>query len=465
MKITKLESIRKLFNNWTWHNLTIFGKITIIKSLAIPMLVHLLRSLPSPDENFFKEFDNIIFKFIWNGKPDKIKRTVLINDIQYGGAKLTHLRSFSKSLKIFWIKKMLDDNYAADWKNLFSDKLSKVGGNCVWQYHPKSFKDISVDFNPFWRNIFEIWQELNTEIIYNESDFRSRPLWFNPDIKIGKSTIFLNNLSINGINFVNDLISHDGNFLKHEDFNRLYILNLNHLTYNGIIGAIPRTWKTQINTNGSKLDTLSHFWIDKIKRYDKHNKVIYIHFLEKIAEKPSKADDKWKEKLNEDIKFEEYYLAQYNSLKFDSTLRAFQYKINNRILATNSLLYKMSISPYDLCDFCFTSSETIEHFFWECMDIRNILFQIFADLDLENKIPGLLLNSKLILFGYIEENCHQKSFNLFLTSIKYFIYKCKLDSKKPTFEGIRLFVTQRCKTHTNVYFNLDFGFMRGWLDR
>ena len=87
------------------------------------MIVHLLRALPSPDHNFFKKANNIIYKFIWDNKPDKIKRSVLINDYSAGGTNLIHLESFAKSMKIFWVKKILNDTYNTEWKTLILDKI------------------------------------------------------------------------------------------------------------------------------------------------------------------------------------------------------------------------------------------------------------------------------------------------------------------------------------------------------
>ena len=49
----KLIEIQKLIRIWQLRNLTLIGKITIIKSLLISKLIHILLSLPSPKENLF----------------------------------------------------------------------------------------------------------------------------------------------------------------------------------------------------------------------------------------------------------------------------------------------------------------------------------------------------------------------------------------------------------------------------
>ena len=43
----KIDDIKKLFKNWQYRYLTPYGKITVIKSLALSKLIHLVCVLPS----------------------------------------------------------------------------------------------------------------------------------------------------------------------------------------------------------------------------------------------------------------------------------------------------------------------------------------------------------------------------------------------------------------------------------
>ena len=123
----KLESIKKLLSTWGWRYLTLFGKLTIIKNLAIPLLVHLFRALPNP----LTKFNSVCYEFIWNKKPDKIHRSILISDYENGGLKMLHFESFSKSMKIYWVRKLLNSTTITEWKTLILDKLIKYSGNFV----------------------------------------------------------------------------------------------------------------------------------------------------------------------------------------------------------------------------------------------------------------------------------------------------------------------------------------------
>ena len=75
------------------------GKVTVVKTLALPILVHIFTVLPNPLDCVFKEIDTVIYRFIWNGKIDKVKRSVLITTYENEGLKVPNAKLFAESLK------------------------------------------------------------------------------------------------------------------------------------------------------------------------------------------------------------------------------------------------------------------------------------------------------------------------------------------------------------------------------
>ena len=75
----------------------------MLKSLAASQLVYLLSPMPS-NYHAINEINTLFYQFLWNGKGDKIKRKIMINDYCEGGLKMIDLVSFNKSLKTTWIK-------------------------------------------------------------------------------------------------------------------------------------------------------------------------------------------------------------------------------------------------------------------------------------------------------------------------------------------------------------------------
>ena len=82
-------------------------------------LVYLL----SPVRSNYMVLNELLYTFLWNGKGDKIKWKIMINDFGVGGLKMINISSFNKSLKTTWIKKYLDNNNKGKWKIFFDITL------------------------------------------------------------------------------------------------------------------------------------------------------------------------------------------------------------------------------------------------------------------------------------------------------------------------------------------------------
>ena len=76
---------------WKWRNLSLLGKIQIVKTFAIPKFMFRASVIPTPKE-LVKEANSIFYNYIWNGK-DKVKRCALISDIEKGGLKMLDIDS------------------------------------------------------------------------------------------------------------------------------------------------------------------------------------------------------------------------------------------------------------------------------------------------------------------------------------------------------------------------------------
>ena len=81
--IERLDSIKKLINIWSSRGLSIYGKVTIIKSFLIPKFVYACSLLPTPKE-LVKQLNQLLFKFLWKG-TDKVTRLSTINEYEEGG--------------------------------------------------------------------------------------------------------------------------------------------------------------------------------------------------------------------------------------------------------------------------------------------------------------------------------------------------------------------------------------------
>ena len=80
------------------------GKITVLKTFALPKLIYPLTVLNNPP----KKINIEIFDFIWDSKPDKIKRSVIVQNYKNGGLRLTNIDYFIEALKAGCVRKIFD---------------------------------------------------------------------------------------------------------------------------------------------------------------------------------------------------------------------------------------------------------------------------------------------------------------------------------------------------------------------
>ena len=116
----KLGSLKKTLSVWAQRDLSIYGRINIIKTLALSKLVFMSSVIETP-KNLATEVNKIVFDFIWKQKPTKIKRTTLIKKKVDGGLGMKDFVLFDKALKLTWVKRLCS------------------ASDALWKYIPKSF--------------------------------------------------------------------------------------------------------------------------------------------------------------------------------------------------------------------------------------------------------------------------------------------------------------------------------------
>ena len=102
---SKMDSIEKVVRFWTKRNLSVVGKIQIVKSLLASKFSY-IGSIVDLQQVFMNRINSVFFKFVWGGS-EKVKRSTLINDYDEGGLKMLNFQLFLDSLKISWLKKLI----------------------------------------------------------------------------------------------------------------------------------------------------------------------------------------------------------------------------------------------------------------------------------------------------------------------------------------------------------------------
>ena len=99
----------------------------MFKSLILPNITFIGSCTIIPKE-YIQTFKNIVCEFLWKGKKDPVKRSVLSNDYLEGGLKMTNIDIYIKALWIKWILRLLE-NSNENWKIIPQKYFENIGEN------------------------------------------------------------------------------------------------------------------------------------------------------------------------------------------------------------------------------------------------------------------------------------------------------------------------------------------------
>ena len=346
----KKEKVRNLLRNWQYRRLSLLGKIAILKSLIASQLVHVLSPLPT-NHQAIKELNGAFYHFLWDGKPDKIKRNIMINDYSNGGLKMIDLFSFNKSLKTIWIKKYLDKTNLGKWKLFFERELGRYGGEAVFlgNLNKTDIKHHFSSTNIFINEILMIWSEVNyTDNISSLQHYQSQPLWNNSLIRIDSKPIYFREWLANGISTIRSLMKDANKPLSYEEFQNKYGLKACPLAFGGIIATLKNLRKRfKENIDSPEKDEIEPF-IKIFLKAKKPSNLTYKILVATKSEAPETSQAKWHEDCDlEKGEFDWKRAFQSTKICTKSTkLIIFQFKFLHRRLPTNSFLYKINVMPW-----------------------------------------------------------------------------------------------------------------------
>ena len=429
----KINEIKRDIAKWKKRHLTPLGKITLIKTLFLSKLTYLLLNIPDPSPEFLKDLDQLLLRFLWGGKTNKIKKKIICKSYEEGGLKMVDIHSFLATLKISWLQRLSDSSSSfSEWPHLYPllNNLNKFGSEYI------QFCIEKID-NPFWRDVLKHVKKLfgaSRDHEVEAGDILDEPLFYNVNIKRGKKYVFIKEWETLGILQIKDLQDANGDFIDYDSFKEKYDApNSNFMLYFGIITSV-KVYMNNIKRNPAKFKKLlcNEVWAC-IKA---GNKYVKTKLIEDNLLPTSTA--KWNsqfERLNWKTIFS-------NCFKFssDSQLQWFQARLLHRILPTKKYLALCNLADSSTCSFCDHEVESLNHLFWNCVHVQKF-WNDFSNL-LQEKCMHCIrlnLNEQLILFGSSENIFTDKPINFILLFAKFYIYKCKFQNNRP---NIRQFSQQ-----------------------
>lgn len=110
--------MKKPTNIWCSRGLSVYAKVTIIKSLLIPKLVYTSSLLPNPTK-VIKNANRIIYTFLWNGK-DKMTWLSAIYDFEQGGIRMIDIENTIMALRRReYMEDLLNVTFKRCWRTFY----------------------------------------------------------------------------------------------------------------------------------------------------------------------------------------------------------------------------------------------------------------------------------------------------------------------------------------------------------
>ena len=426
-----LSKIKRLVGWWKQRDLTIMGKIQLLKTYVLSKFNY-VSSLITVPKVILEEVERISFDFIWNGK-DRIKRKIFYQDYEFGGMRMTNYDTFIKAQRIMWLKRLLYGGNYSGWKISFDFFARAVGGRfiflCDYDYNKMNLKS----FPPFYKEMLKVWQGVDKCRHFEEN--KKNPIIFNNrHICIRNKMIFDEELLKKGIVQINDIV--EGIRMKpYSYFWNLGIESKGLLKIYDMFKAIPNDWRMrdqmQVDTNnfdikvkiGGQIGTLSSL----------KSKVLYNHLITQFQEDYNlQIRDGYNQYNYDKEEIKEIFLRIKRTI-LCCKYREFQYKLLHGALYTKVHLHRFGFVPEKLCSFCKQEEETYPHLFLLCEQVKRIWHEIINTLNLEE----IDIDNWSLIFIGIQGNSHRiKMCNSIIFIIKYIVYSSRTKGVLPSINDI-----------------------------
>ena len=393
---SRIDKITRLLNLWTKRNLSIVGKIIILKTFIMSQLTYLMQSCYIPKE-VLEELNRMFFRFIWRKKftnrraYEKVKRSVMKSSIGKGGLNMINIQDSQDAFILSRIEKIVGSSDKSEQK-LPADFLAPVGGLSIFMNftNNKNFQGRDLIKSDFWRHALGVWLYHNEPCELSSTTIINQPIFNNQNITYNKKNIFCPSAIKKGIFSVKD-ICNGGSLISLDEFRQKFGHSPSlTLEYWLMSNAIPRDklQRDQADIQGIMFKGIPLGDIGRKK---------FLALIRK--EECAHSQNFWKRKLD---------ISQFNETRWmiarecttETRLRVLHWKILHNIYPTSILLNRMGIRESNRCQSC-QEVDYVEHFFVDCKEVTKLWQDIERRFALKWGFR-VALNKENILLGFSE---------------------------------------------------------------
>ena len=416
-----LSKIKRLLGWWKQRDLTLTGKIHLMKTYALSKLNY-VTSLTAVPKWVLTEVEKITFDFLWKGK-DRIKRDIICQDYKHGGLRMTQYKLFIKAQRINWLKRLLYGDKDMGWKMFFDYCCKSVGGRFIFLCDYDLSK-LKLQIPIFYMDILQVWEEIRICRTMDE-EFVNPIILNNRNICLRGRMFFSASFYEKGI-FTLDHILDKGKVKPFQYFLNLGMNTSDLITIYDIYNSLSEDFKKErITIKFQHIDPLN-FDLDlkilgqRTKLKDVHSRKFYEVLVGQLQNQYSlkiKDGENQFEYTGEETK-EIFVRPRCTTLL--SKHREFQYMLLHGVIYTKVQLSRFGFVGNSLCSFCNQETETYKHVFWQCKEVKDTWKAMITYYDL---VEIRNMEWKDVFVGLPGRTIRMKFVNSLIIVLKYIIIK------------------------------------------
>lgn len=426
----RIDKIQQILDRWKARNLTLLGKILVLKTLVNPQLIY-----PACNSvtayHIIPRVNKMFFSFVWP-TIERIKRNTLIGPKEEGGLQMTHTESLFDALNSSWIKRflMVDSKEPPTWSIIPKYYLNKIGDNYL-ALHFNLDADILPIINTlphFYSQVIKSWNKAKEVKGPDDTNLLNEMIWGNKYVTIkskrSKQALYFKNWIEVGIIFIKDLM------INNSVVDDIYVYNklANKINFFHEMTVVKKALNSVLkgkNVNNTPIVTEHARCGKDLNTYPMKTRDLYVKLMRRHFEPPD-IERKWN--INNSMVTQSAFIHKVKWIP-ETKIAEFGFKVLHKILACPANLKKWKITDNDDCSLC-TTKDDIRHLLVDCLISRFVWKSVFdvLEINLENC-------EQVVLFGHTD-----RIKNIVISQIAYLIYKYWiLQNKKKIAKNITTF--------------------------
>ena len=373
----KLEKASNLAKLWGMRDMTIYGRITLIKTFLLSQFVYLIVPLPKPDNIMIKNINTLLYKFLWGGGRDKIKRVTADQPKEAGGLDMVNFESFIIGLKVKMIYKLLNNKFEHPWKNIVLKQLQYPG-----------FTNISIEVGAvkessrFTKDLLDSYCQWKNKVAICRDRTVNECVWGNRVVSGSSGKLWNKVLIDSRVMYLADFLNSEGGLLTYDELRYKHNIRPSLFTKSDYVNIklVLRRYHTPSNYCKSlnNIDTSTNISVFYGEGSSSPYNVDSKHIRDMMVVRLQKFDcaqlkdwsDKCRVQSSGNSNTEIDWCCIFKNLyKITNHFKLVQhqYKIFMKIATCKYSRHKMKLADNCYCCFCGPQTlETLDHIYLEC---------------------------------------------------------------------------------------------------